>query len=151
MREKRRPNLKSHSIKLTDDDNSSKNFNFIKQYYELYLEESLKIKMENRSDYDSYLGELFPNHNQHVEYMILILYLLLQFCQNTELQNKIKELGKDDESEKKKREDWIDLYKRRIIILMMCCVLRIEKKLSEAAEKNLNSFLEDFEFSERVR
>ena len=146
VKQKRQFKSKAHGIRPESEDGSRFN---LKQYYELYLEESLGLKMENRSDYDSYLSELFPNHSQHVEYMILILYLLVQFCQNKHLQAKIKDLGKDA-TERQKREEWIDIYKRRIIILMMCCVLRIEEKLSEAAEKNLNSFLEDFEFSERV-
>jgi len=140
---------KAHSIKHEEDETSGSSRFSLKQYYDLYLEESLKIKMETRSDYDSYLSELFPNHNQHVEYMILILYLLVQFCSNDYLQNKIKCLGKDEE-DKRKKEEWINIYKKRITILLMCCVLRIDEKLSKAAEKNLTSILDEFEFSERV-
>ena len=140
---------KAHGIKPEGDEAAGPSRFSLKKYYDLYLEESLKIKMETRSDYDSYLSELFPNHDQHVEYMILILYLLVQFCSNDFLQNKIKDLGKDEE-DKKRKEEWINIYKKRITILMMCCVLRIEEKLSESAEKNLTSILDEFEFSEKV-
>jgi hypothetical protein len=92
---------------------------YILNYYNMYLEESLKIKMETRFDYDSYLSELFPNHDQHVEYMILILYLLSQFCSNENLQKKIILIGQTPEDQKIMEEKMV-VYKKRITILMMC-------------------------------
>jgi hypothetical protein len=113
------------------------------------LEESLKIRMETRFDYDSYLSDLYPNHDQHVEYMILIHYLLAQFCSNEKMIEKIKSIGKNEE-EVKRYTERVSILKKRIIILMMCSVLRIEEKLTLAAETNLVTILDDFEFSEKI-
>lgn len=125
------------------------NADYIKNYFNTYLEKSLDIQMENRYDYDSYFSELFPNHDQHIEYMILILYLLAQFCSNETIQDKLRHLNIEEEAQRKMNER-LQIYKKRITILMMCCVLRIEEKLSDAAEKNLNNILDEFEFSEKI-
>lgn len=122
---------------------------YIKFYYNTYLEKSLDIQMETRQDYDTYLNELFPNHEQHIEYMILILYLLAQFYNNETILKKLK-LPDADEETAKKMAYRLSIYKKKISILMMCCVLRIEDKLSDAAEKNLTTILDEFEYSEKI-
>lgn len=95
------------------------NQDYIKSYYAAYLEKSLGIQMEIHYDYDSYLNELFPNHDQHIEYMILILCLLSEFCSNESIQEKLKNFNIEEEAQRKMTEK-LAIYKKRIIILMMC-------------------------------
>lgn len=91
---------------------------YLKQYYKHYLEESMNIQMELRFDYDEYLSDLFPNHDQHIELMILILYLLAQFCSNETIQeNSTSQLPEEDV---KKVSATLSITKSRITMLMMC-------------------------------
>lgn len=106
-------NPKEKRMYVTEGNNIPASANYIETYYQKYLEESLKIEMETRYDYDSYLNELFPNHDQHIEYMILILYLLAQFWSNENLTNKIIS-SCPDENTKKLTEAKLSIYKKKV-------------------------------------
>ena len=116
-------------------------------YYKTYLEESLDSQLEARNDFDSYLNELFPNHEQHLELMVRILYLLSSSIKIMENFVKAKPEGTEDRN---KSTILLKKLEFSIQVIMMACVLRIEEKLSNAAEKNLSSILEDFRFNEKI-
>jgi hypothetical protein len=135
----------------------SRNYNndILNVYMNEYLEESLKIQMETRNDYDSYLSDLFPNHNQHIEYLIKILTLMSQFFINKyilDFVNKWKEDGTGPQSNDAtmKKTNMLGGVRMKIIILMMSLVLRVEEKLSNAAEKHLLYILDTSKFNEKL-
>jgi hypothetical protein len=85
-------------------------------YYETYIEGSLKSQVETRHDYDTYLNELFPNHDQHVELMILILNL---FSSSVKVLDDYIAGFDENISEKKIKPQIINQMKFRINVLMM--------------------------------
>ena len=80
--------------------------------------------------------------------MTLIIYFFSQFWSSQELQDNIKKQFQGDYERIVTQK--VNIMKSRITILMMCWVLRIEEKLSIAAEKNLSLILEDFECSDKI-
>jgi len=106
-------NPREKRVYITEGNKIKTDSNYVKNYYDKYLEESLKIEMETRYDYDSYLNELFPNHDQHIEYIILILYLLSQFCSNENIMKSIVDCSPDEES-KSRSEAKLEIYKKRV-------------------------------------
>ena len=89
---------------------------FYDTYYKTYLEDSLDSQLEARNDFDSYLNELFPNHEQHLELMIRILYLLSSSIKIMSDFVKSKPEGSEDRS---KASTLINKLEFRIQIIMM--------------------------------